>query len=153
MANPAVSLPTRTSIDAVSGVTRQSFPGQFQKSGGRYGDTFSFCGRFLLNLPCTDKDDTAESRKYHCSLSDTLSRSASQALLPRLAGEVDPLQGGGPASPVGGGAARTSMGGGTAGTSELNESAVLTEELVGRFRRSIWPPPSIQVRTWKISLG
>ena len=22
-------------------------------------------GRFLLNLPCADKDDTAESRKYH----------------------------------------------------------------------------------------
>ena len=24
-----------------------------------------FVGLFLLNLPCADKDDTAESRKYH----------------------------------------------------------------------------------------
>ena len=57
--------------------------------------------------------------------SGNLSRSATASLLPRLAGAVDPF---------------TTDG---AGGPKLDESTVLTEDLVNRFRQSIWPPPSI----------
>ena len=57
-----------------------------------------------------------------------LTRAAASELLPRLMTEVD---------------FNATMGSVGTGMGPAGESAVLTADLVDRFRKSIWPPPSV----------